>query len=198
LTYILAERSSNNNTNRVLKLQAGGYYKSTLLSSYNSFEVSANYTVYDFEDVNPNYKSYSLRQLAFFDSTTIHLDRRFRLKMEASLKETEQGDLNWGDFSINPTRRVVEQYLLPELETDVSRMVFAIGMRIFSLETFSLSSGNEKRESYYHSFGPSTRIAYNVLEHVALSLFGYYEFISSDQTSNEELASFDFRLNWIF
>ncbi|MGA7838517.1 MAG: hypothetical protein WB996_11155, partial [Ignavibacteriaceae bacterium] len=46
--YIFSEKSSNNNINRILRLKTGGYYHGKKFSSLNSFEVSANYTVYSF------------------------------------------------------------------------------------------------------------------------------------------------------
>ena len=69
IVYIYAEESANNNINRILRLSTGGTYSGANVSSTNSFEVSANYTVYDFEDLVPNYQSYSFRQFTAMDSS---------------------------------------------------------------------------------------------------------------------------------
>jgi hypothetical protein len=75
--YLFAERSSNNNVNRIIKLASGGNYSGKNVSSYNNFEVSANYSVYDFEDINPNIRSFSFRQYTASDSTTIILSKNY-------------------------------------------------------------------------------------------------------------------------
>ncbi len=77
VVYLFASRSSNNNINRVLRLAAGGYYQGANVSSLNTFEVSANYTVYDFEDLTSSLRSISFRQFIATDSSRISLSRRF-------------------------------------------------------------------------------------------------------------------------
>ncbi len=73
--YIFSQRSSNNNTRRVIKFSGGGDYKIGILRSRNEAIVSANYTVYDFEDINPNFSSFSFRQLYIKDSTQVKLSK---------------------------------------------------------------------------------------------------------------------------
>ena len=73
--YLFAERSSNNNTRRVIKFSGGGDYKIGILRSKNEAIVSANYTVYDFEELNPNLSSFSFRQLYLKDSTQVKLSK---------------------------------------------------------------------------------------------------------------------------
>ncbi|HAB54684.1 MAG TPA: hypothetical protein DCE80_21330, partial [Ignavibacteriales bacterium] len=79
--YIFSQKSSNNNINRILKLAAGGSYRGANLTSVNSFEVSANYTVYDFQDLNPNIKSYSFRQFTASDSTNYLFNKKLKLSL---------------------------------------------------------------------------------------------------------------------
>ncbi|MBU2636356.1 MAG: hypothetical protein KJ963_04640, partial [Bacteroidetes bacterium] len=67
LVYIYAERSSNNNWNRVLRLASNSRYNDKILFSSNSFEVLANYTIYDFEDILNTVRSFSFRQFSFTD-----------------------------------------------------------------------------------------------------------------------------------
>ncbi|MHB8904759.1 MAG: hypothetical protein ACYC6D_01385, partial [Melioribacteraceae bacterium] len=57
IVYIFAERSSNNNLQRILKFSSGGTFTAGKFTSSNSAEVSANYTVFDFEELNPNFRS---------------------------------------------------------------------------------------------------------------------------------------------
>jgi hypothetical protein len=69
IVYIFSQQSSNNSVNRILRLNSGGIYRGKNFISNNNFEVSANYTVYDFEDINPNYRSFSFRQFSASDSS---------------------------------------------------------------------------------------------------------------------------------
>ena len=104
--YLFASRSSNNNQSRIIRLRAGGDYLGSLVKSFNSFEVSANYTVYDFEDVTTNYQSYSFRQFTAIDSTTIVLTNDVSLFAYGYLKLSEVGDFRWDNFTARPTRAI--------------------------------------------------------------------------------------------
>lgn len=196
--YIFSERSSNNNTNRVLKFSTGGTYRNQTIFSHNRGEISANYTVYDFEDINPNYKSYSLRQVAFVDSTIIALNNHLDLELYGYLKITEQGDLNWTKFTMNPTRKVKEIYLHPQIIWKRNRMRFGVGLRYFTLHTFKLVSGEEEIDTEYNSLGPSTDIQYRIHDKVECLISGYYEMISGKNTLNRDLTTLNIRLHWMF
>ena len=71
IVYLFADRSANNNWNRIFRLAPELVYTpSSTLQSVNTFEVLANYTVFDFETLIPTVESYSYRQFAFLDSTS--------------------------------------------------------------------------------------------------------------------------------
>lgn len=198
ISYLLAERSSNNNTNRVLKLNLGGWYDTGTITSYNSFEVGANYTNYEFEDLNPSFQSYSLRQLSLTDSTTWNITNRIALKFNGYFKEWEEGSFRWKEFTMSPSRRGEEVYLHPRFVSRTGRMLFGVGVRYFTLKTFRVREDSETMETDYRSIGPSTDIRYTVLYRVTLILSGWYEFISSNRASESERATLNFSLNWTF
>ncbi|MFA6026503.1 MAG: hypothetical protein WC727_08710 [Ignavibacteriaceae bacterium] len=192
LVYISSQRSSNNNVNRVLKLQSGGTFSGQRLKSYNSFEVSANYTVYDYEDLNPNYKSYSFRQFGVFDSTTFRLTRNINVKFMGYLRLSEQGELKWKEFSLKPTRFLEESFYLPQLAYIYLNAQFIIGYRQFSLKTFTYKKIDKVLDSYYVSRGPIAEIYYSVLAKVQLQLKAWYEFVSLNQKRVNEIPNLDF------
>jgi hypothetical protein len=194
-SYLFAERSSNNHANRVIKLRLGGDYRGARLSSKNEFLVSANYTEYDYQDLNPNYRSYALRQALFSDSTTAILSERVALRFEGRYKTTEQGDLNWRGFTMNPNRRVDETTAIVAVETRYSKIVFAFGARFFSLETSSIDRGETVDRSLFESVGPVSRIEYRAGGRVRLFFDGLYEFVNN-KGKREERASFDFSATW--
>ncbi|MEO8168764.1 MAG: hypothetical protein ABI623_10985, partial [bacterium] len=69
IVYLLKDRSANNNINRVLRFSPRTVYRPfDELTTMNSFEVLANYTVYDFEQQAAQVKSFSYRQFGWMDS----------------------------------------------------------------------------------------------------------------------------------
>ncbi len=195
--YIFKERSANNNTLRVLKLISGGNVHITNLSSKNSAEVSANYTVYDFEDLNPNLKSFSYRQLALRDSTTLKLFRTTFFTFLGYVKFSEQGDFQWDAFANNPVRYLDERYAEPTVEYRFKHLTFAFGLRYFSLYTYLFDKNNIKYiHSTYTSTAPLSYITYKITNRLNLSIKGWYEFINTESNSRTELANLIMRINW--
>lgn len=198
MVYLSGKRSSNNYLNRVLKLNTGGLYASRRISSYNSFEVTANYTVYDYEELNPGYKSYSFRQYSVSDSTIINLTGRIKFKFTGYLKFAEQGELRWASFTMKPTRYLEEQFFLPQLVVSFQRFVFSTGIRFFSLKTFTYKQEEKIIDSYYSSSGPLSELKYAIHERVEMNITGWYEFIKykNEQKSNSTNLFID--INWFF
>lgn len=196
--YIFSEKSSNNNINRILKLTAGGYYFGKNFSSNNNFEVSANYTVYDFEDLNPNYKSFSFRQFTAMDSSTLKLSKNFNLKFYGYVKLSEQGDLKWGDFLTTPSRFLAEIYSEPKITYDYKDIQLSAGIRYFSIKTYNYEVRKKIKISDYLSVGPLTEVILFLKESLYLRIYGWYEFITTEQTINREQANLTMQMNWNF
>ncbi len=194
--YIFAERSSNNNIRRIIKLSSGGEYKNSDFYSKNTFEVSANYTSYDFEDINPNIRSFSFRQFKAQDSTSFNFFGNIFLDFSGYVKLSEQGDFVWKNFTNNPDRYLAEYFLEPMFNIKTYQTKFGIGIRLFSLKTFGFNSNNEKLLSNkYDSIGPITNFVFR-LPNVDLSLYGWYEFITNENNIKRELANLSFSVFW--
>ncbi|MCF8241022.1 MAG: hypothetical protein K9J16_06525 [Melioribacteraceae bacterium] len=199
IVYIFAERSSNNNIKRVLKLSSGGTYRGKNISSSNSVEVSANYTVYDFEEFNASFKSFAFRQFQFKDSTKINLTRSMFFAVTAHLKLSEQGDFKWSQFSSKPVRFLAEGYGEPKLFYTYRNLKMGVGIRYFRLTTYGYSDKNVKRlETDYSSIGPVSEISFNIINRLRLRIYGYYEFINNEENVSKELANMNLRLDWQF
>jgi len=195
--YIFAERSSNNNIRRVIKFSSGGIYSGKYFTSSNTAEVSANYTVYDYEDLNPNYRSYSFRQLSIRDSSSLRITQLTSLNFSGYVKLSEQGDFKWTNFTGKPVRFIEEIYLEPKLNYYFGRVKLGIGLRYFSLSNYNFNGGSEKLlESDYSSIGPLTECTINLNDSFLLSLYGWYEFISAKSGGKRELANLNFKFNW--
>jgi len=197
VVYIFSEKSSNNNINRILKLSAGGDYHGKNVTSINGFEVSANYTVYDFRDLVPNLRSFSFRQFTATDSSTVKLSKRISLKNYGYVKLSQQGELDWTAFAEKPTRYLQEIYAEPKLIFGYSGINFGLGSRIFSLITFNYQGKNKVKDSDYLSIGPLTEILWLIQNTIYLRIYGWYEFITVDQKEHEQ-ANLNLEVNWNF
>ena len=195
--YISAERSSNNNIKRTLKLASGGTFKTGKLLSMNSAEVSANYTVFDYEELNPNFRSYSFRQFAFRDSSLYKITRSTNFLVAGYLKLSEQGDFKWSNFSGKPQRYLQEIFAEPKLTYDYYGFIFGVGARYFSLSTFNFKNGIVKtKASEYQSFGPMVELTYLIAEKISLKFLGWFEFIRAEDNSSREMANLSIRMTY--
>lgn len=195
IVYIFSERSSNNNVQRLLKLSSGGIIEIGKLRTTNSAEVSANYTVFDYEELNPNSRSYSFRQFVYRDSSSYRFSKNFRLFFTGYIKLSEQGDFKWSNFTGKPLRYLDEKYAEPKLIFEHSGLTFGIGIRYFSLSTFTIRDGTQKEKiSDYISIGPLSEISYTVSDSITFQTYGWYEFITSESNTKRELANFNLKL----
>jgi hypothetical protein len=196
VVYIFGERSSNNNVRRVLKLGTGGEFDGSHFFSRNIIEVSANYTSYDFEDINPNARSYSFRQFSAKDSTSFGLVGNVYFDFLGYVKLSEQGDFDWASFSNNPDRYLAEYYIEPLLSIRAGYLRMSAGIRIFSLKTFGYNESDTKLlTNEYTSRGPITNFSVQ-LTNLSLNLTGWYEFIKNEADVKRELANLSLSVNW--
>lgn len=199
IVYIFSERSSNNNVQRILKLSSGGLINLKKIVSLNTAEVSANYTVFDYEKLNPNYKSFSFRQFIFRDSTSIMLMKRIYFLFMGYTKLSEQGDFQWSSFSSKPLRYLSEQYYEPKLFFNNNFLVFGAGLRYFTLSTFNYGNGmNKNKISEYVSLGPAIEINYSIQNNISFRLYGFYEFVRTENYAKRENASFNMKFLYSF
>jgi hypothetical protein len=197
LVYLFASRSANNNTNHVLRLSAGGYYKGERFSSLNNFEVSANYTVYDFQDVTSNLRSISFRQFIASDSTNYRLTNYFSFLVTGYIKLTSQAELDWDNFAERPLRYLQEIFLDPKIGFASNYSFFALGLRYFSLSTFRYDKEERIPDSDFLSVGPLFEIMIGT-KLLYLKLNSWYEFISDNTNVSRERFNFLLSMNWNF
>lgn len=198
IVYIFSESSSNNNINRIIKLESGGDYEGKYFSTTNSFSVMANYTVYDFEDINPNYRSFSFRQFSANDSSRVILGDNLNFLLSGYIKLSEQGDLKWASFSTHPTRYLEEIYLEPKFVTFFNNLSFSLGARYFSLSTFDYQGSQKILNSRYVSIGPLTELSIYLYNRLDVLLSGWYGFVKITNLADSQQANLNLRMNWVF
>ena len=197
LNYVFASRSANNNVNRVLRLSTGGYYNGAKFSSLNNFEVSANYTVYDFQDVASSLRSISFRQFSATDSTHYRITKNFSFILTGYLKLTSQGELDWDNFAEKPLRYLQEIYADPKFGFVSSNSLIAIGIRYFSLNTFRFNNEEKVPDSDFLSIGPLLEILIGS-KMLFLKLNSWYEFITDNTNVQRQRFNFILAMNWNF
>jgi len=197
IVYLFAGRSANNNINRVARLAIGGNYKGTDFTSLNTFEVSANYTVYDFEDLTSNLRSISFRQFTATDSSRYNIFKNFSFILTAYVKLTDQGELNWSEFTERPKRHLQEIFADPKFGLAFSNAFFAFGLRYFSLKTFNYKIKERIPDSKFLSIGPLFEMLIGS-ESLYLKLNSWYEFLFIDNDPESARLNFILALNWKF
>ncbi len=198
IVYLFAERSSNNNLNRVIKLSSGGTYHGKYFTSTNIFEVSANYTVYDFEELNPTLKSFSFRQFSMIDSSIVKLSRRLSFVLYSNIKLSEQGDFKWNAFSTHPVQYLEELYFEPKFTTDFGNLNFSLGIRYFALNTYRYNKADKYLDARYQSAGPLTEIFFAGSKGLYLHLKGYYEYNKTKNSPDREIPNVNCDIIWNF
>lgn len=196
LVYILAARSSNNNTNRIFRLNTGYIYSGKKLRNYGTFEILANYMVYDFEDLNPGFKSFSFRQISLVDSAVVVLTKELNFEFSGFYKLSEQGDLKWNEYRIKPGREITELLLLPALSTSIGNFSFKIGLRYYSYFSDVIVNGLKKEENYYKGIAPLSEISALFNDAFLLSLRGWYERIDSKGNDRRYLTTLNLAAKW--
>ncbi len=177
IVYLLRDRSANNNINRVLRLAPRTVYRPfSFFTSMNTFEVLANYTVYDFEAQAAQVRSFSYRQFGWIDSTTVALSKRLELDFFVYLKLYERGQLNWSEFSERRENSFIDRtYALQVRCLPDDDVLFAVGVRYFSQTRYSYTGQVRKLDSFLRSFGPTCWILWRPNPTSEVSMKGWYE-----------------------
>ncbi len=196
LVYLLAERSANNNINRVLRLAPRTIWQpASWLSTTNGFEVLANYTVYDFEAQTALVRSFSYRQFSWVDSTQVEFSPRVGLDFFTYLKLYERGLLKWDDFRERTENSYVDRTVALQVRfTPGETAEFALGIRYFSQSRYIFNDGVRTPDTFTSSVGPTTAIRWLIGPHSRLQFEGWYERRRQSDGSRKSLASMTMHL----
>jgi len=191
LVFLNAERSAMNNWNRILRLGPQVKWRNKLFSIEPQFEIIANYTAYDFDDITDNIRSYSFRQLGYRDSLCIFLDRDITLQSRVSVRYFERGILYWDSFSESPQNSNLEFFIKMLAYTKINDIVsIGAGLRIYSLEQRNIADGSDEKLSFsQNSWGPETVIQVKFLNGSTISLQGWYEFQYINKLMNNKIPN---------
>lgn len=131
--FLKKERSSQNNLNKILTLSFNTEIKTGIFYYNPKFELTSNYTIYDYELSASKPRSFSFRQIAYRDSLYIMI-KDWTISERSSVRFYEQGQLFWTSFSEYPQRRNLEVNLVPTLYYRINdKIKIGGGSRFFYL-----------------------------------------------------------------
>ena len=191
--YILAEKSSNNNWNRVIRFTSKSYFTPfKALRTNNSFSVLANYTVYDFEDLISTVKSYSFRQFDFKDSTNLDISRYFGLDLFGEVKLYDRGELNWREFAEKPLNYFEDRIFNTRLNYFYTKdIVVSGGYRFYEQRRFNYVSGVKTFDSSIKTYGPVGQLRMYISNKSYIEMVASYDYYnygsSAPRSSNGNL-----------
>ena len=178
IVYLLAERSANNNWNRIFRLAPElTYTPSPAMRMVNTFEVLANYTVFDYETLIPTVESYSYRQFAFLDSTSYDMSSSMGFDVLLHVRLYERGELQWKAFTERPQQYFREVTFSPAVRYTIQeRLVCAAGFRSFVQNRYLYNGAARVTDGNYFSYGPTTSIVFMAPSGWRLEIQGWKEF----------------------
>ena len=160
LAYLLKERSSNNNVNRIFRLTSNSTFRPIEnITNKSSFQVLANYTVYDFEDLISQIQSFSYRQLNIRDSLFYNITDEMSLNIFSDLKFSEQGEFNDDDFSVRPLTYFEDKNLFTGLNYLFYEFIeLSLGFKYFEQKRFEYVDGEKELTNTVRNYGPLSRV----------------------------------------
>lgn len=197
LVYLNASRSANNTWNRIFRLSPRMEYSpSNGISTVNTFEVLANYTVYDFEFPGAQTQSHVFRQFGFIDSTTIELTNRIGFEWYSYIRLYERGELYWKEFTEKPLNYFEDKTFIGTLSCRFTlRLLLSCGIRYFSQSRFQYIGSEKALEFFLRSIGPLTKIQWDVSSRTQFLLKGWYERLSQTGQSTNSIANMTMTLS---
>lgn len=152
--YIFAERSANNTWNRVLRFSPGLELRLPGFITRLNTEVTANYTVYDFEALNPSLTSYALRQLAVADTMLVRVAGRIWFDARVHVRIYERGQLFWNSFRLRPLSSFDERSVALMLTWDGETIAASTGLRVFHQTRYTYDKAVWREDGTLESLGP--------------------------------------------
>lgn len=110
--FLSAERSANNNWNRIYQLAAGFNYRlSGIIRHQNQLKILANYTAFDFDEILPKIRSYVFRKLTYTDSLSIKLAENLFLNSIYQWENEDNGTFFKEEFSQRISKEINSHFL---------------------------------------------------------------------------------------
>jgi hypothetical protein len=115
--FLSADRSDNNNWNRIYQLAAGFNHRLGERIQHNhQMKILANYTVFDFDEILPTIRSYVFRKLTYTDSLSIKLSDDLYLNNIYQWESEDNGTFFKNEFSEQVSKEISSHFLNVSLQ----------------------------------------------------------------------------------
>jgi hypothetical protein len=193
MVYLKSEMSGNNNWNRILRLSPSVALETDIFSMHPSFEVLANYTIFDYRALKSGIKDLSFRQIRYQDSIIVYLQKNLSLQSKINFRYYESGILYWKDFSEIPMNSNMEQLAKVFAVVRLSQNTeIGCGARYYRVRQESLSKQNAGISAAavdILSIGPEAMISANITKNLKISISGWYEFQTLNKFEKKEIPN---------
>jgi hypothetical protein len=199
--YVFAEKSANNNWNRVLRFTSRSQFTPvSWIRNLGQFSILANYTVYDFEDIISTVKSYSYRQLNIKDSLIVSPFTHFGFDIYGEVKLYERGELNWREFSQRPINYFEDKIINSELNYFFNKFTtISGGYRFFQQTRYNYNSGIKVFDTFLRTSGPFVRLSVYWKNNSRIDLITSYDYYKyGDSTPSSSNSSTYINVLWNF
>ncbi len=161
--YLFASRSANNNWNRIYQLSGGFNHRpNRQLEHRHQIKILANYTVFDFDEILPQIRSFVFRKLIYTDSLKIRLSEQLALETIYQLEVEDNGAFFKRDFSQKVSKEQIAHYGSIFLQhQDFLGFQFRAGLSLFFRKEWQIVSRQErKRVRDFRSISPRITLTY--------------------------------------
>ncbi len=174
--FLKALRSAQNNWNRIIRLAPAVAITGSRFSALPRFEVVANYTNFDYEDLLGSRRSLSSRQLGYTDSLVYRFTEQQYLESRITVRYEERGEFRWKTFSEIPNFRKTEQFYTVLFFTNpLPSLWVGAGARYYQLAQRQLGRLTTSGTLDRVTLGPETVMTAQFASGTSLRLHGWYE-----------------------
>ena len=193
--YIFKEQSQNNNWNRVYKLNPRLNYRYGCVFNRLSTQVLANYTVYDFDALYSQPRSFIFRKYTLADSLTLHLFSFNYLGVQGRLELEDKGSFY---------KQAVAQQILQSYQSEFVNVFLSDKHFLY----FNVTAGytmHRRREWRYlpvkkasrnmKNYGPYLNIVYHTQQKLFFSAYVAYSLFNDSAAGHGRYYSAYLRLH---
>ena len=205
LVYIFNQKSANNKWNRILQFSTTlNYMPNESFRLGQNVEVLANYTNYDFEDIQSQIRSFVYRKYTISDSLKIGKLQGVQINLFHRMEFEENGRLFWDNFSEELLLSRRNHYLTFGVQFPlIGDLLLYNGLTAYFRREWRYKHdqfGKLKREKWgdFYSYGPQIRIFFRNSQNqdtlISLSRFRV-------QTRNDQvyfINQISLNANWYF
>lgn len=171
--FISGERSANNNWNRIYQLSAGFDHQLAPVIKHNhQLRILANYTVFDFDEVLPQIRSYVFRKLIYTDSLSIKLTDHLYCNSIYQWEKEDNGTFFKDEFSQRVTKEISAHFLNVSIQhQDIFGFQLTSGITFYWRDEWGFIP-EERKVREFRSISPRVILIYPASRH--LLVYGAY------------------------